>query len=680
MPASGRRWPDRDAPFSMPPLVRAPPSLADTVALDAAEEEVLVVAQLELGPVVGQLVVAVEAAPDELVVARALAGAAQRQVHPVHVLGADALGLDEDVALELVERRLLVRGSSGGASCRRLDLGLGDGRRAPQRQGVSGARRGAAQGRGEAPSALEGVAHDGRRSCRGCTVPVVMLMLMLMLVVVVVVLVLAPLLEEGLAGEVVDDVARRVRGEQADAGAVAEEAQVAVVGDDVDGRAAPGGLVGGHLALADVVDGADVAAVEADTRARAEEVAPRGVRGGRDERGREPELRAGFAPAKSVCAEEKGFVGPFVANVVVVAVVTYETRRLVAVQHHVPLTVVVEVPPLDGAGEAVVHAREAPAGAEGDAPPEALLRGGEVGEALAGEGGGGGEGGRVVGGEVGEDVDKQLRGEGGDGARRRGVAVDVRRERLDGEGGEGGDEVGRGERLRFGFVVAAALSRRGRGMRLGGGGRRRRPGLGGRRRGKVLLAIPLVDAMVQPIRLAVELEAVAHAALGLLLHSFLVVVERRDELAARRSRRLGSGPHRPVEGVAGDGCRRGVVERLGLKSSSSGSWRSGGAGRLLRVGEDAAGLREGGGAGAGAPAAAVADDDDDDNGGAGGGATARWCAADGGWAGASGLRVRRSESHCWRKDSSSESRPSGGWDSDMVGDDGDLDEVAGVPL
>lgn len=63
-------------------------------------------------------------------------------------------------------------------------------------------------------------------------------------------------------------------GEQADGGAVAEEAQVAVVGDDVDGGAAPGGLVGGCLARPDVVDGADVAAVEADAGPRPEHVPP----------------------------------------------------------------------------------------------------------------------------------------------------------------------------------------------------------------------------------------------------------------------------------------------------------------------------------------------------------------------------------------------------------------------
>ena len=58
-------------------------------------------------------------------------------------------------------------------------------------------------------------------------------------------------------------------GEEANARAVAEEAQVAVVGDDMDG-AVPGRLHGGGGAGADVVDGGYVAAVKADAGAGAE--------------------------------------------------------------------------------------------------------------------------------------------------------------------------------------------------------------------------------------------------------------------------------------------------------------------------------------------------------------------------------------------------------------------------
>lgn len=77
----------------------APLSFAEAVALDPAEEEGLVVLEQELGPVVGELVVAVKGPPDDLVVPGALAGAAQREVHAVHVLWRRALGFDVQVAL-----------------------------------------------------------------------------------------------------------------------------------------------------------------------------------------------------------------------------------------------------------------------------------------------------------------------------------------------------------------------------------------------------------------------------------------------------------------------------------------------------------------------------------------------------------------------------------------------------
>lgn len=85
--------------------------------------------------------------------------------------------------------------------------------------------------------------------------------------IVISVLVLRLVEPEHLPREMADHRAGLPCSQQAYGGAVAEEAQVAVVGDDVDGAASPGGLVGGRLAHADVVDGADVAAVEADARA-----------------------------------------------------------------------------------------------------------------------------------------------------------------------------------------------------------------------------------------------------------------------------------------------------------------------------------------------------------------------------------------------------------------------------
>lgn len=69
--------------------------------------------------------------------------------------------------------------------------------------------------------------------------------------------------------EVVDDVDGFGGCEQRGAGAVAEEAQVAVVGDDVHGRV-PGYLRGGRGSWSHVVHRADVAAVEAQARSRAE--------------------------------------------------------------------------------------------------------------------------------------------------------------------------------------------------------------------------------------------------------------------------------------------------------------------------------------------------------------------------------------------------------------------------
>ena len=63
--------------------------------------------------------------------------------------------------------------------------------------------------------------------------------------------------------------------QHADGGAVAEEAEVAVVGHDVDG-AVPGDVVGVGDAGADVVDGGDVAAVEADSGPVAPHLLPGG--------------------------------------------------------------------------------------------------------------------------------------------------------------------------------------------------------------------------------------------------------------------------------------------------------------------------------------------------------------------------------------------------------------------
>lgn len=69
----------------------------------------------------------------------------------------------------------------------------------------------------------------------------------------------------------------RCRSKKTDDSAVAEKSQVAIVCDDEDGSSAPGGLICGGLTAAHVVDGADVASVEADTRTISEHVFPRRI-------------------------------------------------------------------------------------------------------------------------------------------------------------------------------------------------------------------------------------------------------------------------------------------------------------------------------------------------------------------------------------------------------------------
>lgn len=76
----------------------------------------------------------------------------------------------------------------------------------------------------------------------------------------------------------VDDIDGLGGGEERDAGAVAEEAQVAVVGYYVDGGV-PGDGGGGGGAGADVVDGADVDAGETEAGAVVEHAEVGGVLG-----------------------------------------------------------------------------------------------------------------------------------------------------------------------------------------------------------------------------------------------------------------------------------------------------------------------------------------------------------------------------------------------------------------
>lgn len=164
------------------------------------------------------------------------------------------------------------------------------------------------------------------------------------------------------AREMGHDGARLRRGQQAHGAAVPEESEIAVVRDDVDGATTrPRDLVGRYLAHANIADGADVAAVEADARPRAEHVFPRRVRR------RDQGLGSGDAVGElRLCHAQRGcrhrrrccccfiswlaFMGPCVRNRPV-----------------------------------VVHPRETKLGPERDGAPYALLRGNEVREGLADE-------------------------------------------------------------------------------------------------------------------------------------------------------------------------------------------------------------------------------------------------------------------------------------------------------
>lgn len=316
----------------------------------------------KLGPVVRQSIVAKEAPPHELIIPRGLAGRAKRQVHPEHVLGVDALGLDRHVALA----QLLVLLAAGGTT------GLPGVHVAPRAEG-------------QPPPALVGALHGHRR--RQVRVGVVV-----------------PVQAQQVPGQVVHDVGGLQRRQQADGGAVAEEAQVPVVRDDVNRRAAPGGLVGGRLPRAHVVDGADVAPVEADPGPPAEHGPPGGVGDGHEGR------RGGCVLGRR-------------AGEPVVLVEGFPFHRLVP---------------------AAVHRCEAEPRAEADVAPCALLGGDQVREGFADER----EARKVAyveGRHVLHDVDEELAGEAGEGARRGWCAVCFGGRCFDLEAGKAGDEVFDGE-------------------------------------------------------------------------------------------------------------------------------------------------------------------------------------------------------------------------------------------
>lgn len=186
-----------------------------SITLHPTPKHRLLIPPRELRPVIRQPIIEPVRRPHQFIIPRSPPRAAQRQVLSVHVLRSHALRLHAHIALYAL---------------------------------------GVLRGRDQTPPAAQRVLHDGRGQVR-----------------------VGAVLVRGheLAGQVVDDVGGLDGREQADGGAVAEEAQVPVVGDDVHG-AGPGYLGDGGLARADVVVGADVAAVEADAGPEAEHLLPGG--------------------------------------------------------------------------------------------------------------------------------------------------------------------------------------------------------------------------------------------------------------------------------------------------------------------------------------------------------------------------------------------------------------------
>lgn len=222
-----------------------------------------------------------------------------------------------------------------------------------------------------------------------------------------------------LGGEMVHDVGRGRCGEEADGGAVAEEAQVAVVGDDEVRVSAPDGLVC-RLAGTDIVDGADVAAVEAYARAGAEHVLPRGVNG-RIVKG--SGVREGIGQAALLN-------------------LSHADEETILICFFLGL----ELLPFNSLLPVARHGGEAKLGPKADAPPDALLSGDKVGESLAHKT----EAGKVshIGhGDVTENVHEQLIWQVGDWAWRWwGVFNDGRRP-LNLQPRKAGDELFQSQRL-----------------------------------------------------------------------------------------------------------------------------------------------------------------------------------------------------------------------------------------
>lgn len=326
--------------------------------------------QRKLCPVICQLVVAEVASPHHLVILGSLSCRSERQVHSEHVLGVMCFRLNSQVSLT----------------------------RLP---GLVGPRLRLLPRRRQSPATLVRFLHDSRRQVRVCIVSV-------------------PVQMKQVAREMGHNGARLRGSQQAYGTAVPEESKITVVCDDVNGAAPPRGLAGRCLTHANIVDGANVAAVEANARPRPKHVFPRRVRR-RDQR---------LGSDDAVVDSSRGERGEL---------------RLCHAQPQRGCSIL-WLPFLGGlrVRPVVVHARETKLGPEGDVAPYGLLRGNEVREGLADERQAG-EVTDVVDSHVAHDVDEEFAGERRDGGGARGRALDLGGRRLDSKTGEAGYEMFDGE-------------------------------------------------------------------------------------------------------------------------------------------------------------------------------------------------------------------------------------------
>lgn len=207
------------------PPIRPSHSLPNPITPNPTKEKRLIILQPKVPPIVRQPIIAIKPPPHQLIIPRPLLpGAVEAQIQPVQILP-HPLRLNKHVPLRLP------------------DLPVGVVPRRPQ-----------------PPPALVRHLHRRGRQVRARA---------------------AAVERQRLAREVVHHVGGLGHRQEGDAGAVAEEAEVAVVGHDVHG-AVPGRGVRRRLAGAHVVHRGDVAAAEADAGPEAEHALPGGGVEGRE--------------------------------------------------------------------------------------------------------------------------------------------------------------------------------------------------------------------------------------------------------------------------------------------------------------------------------------------------------------------------------------------------------------